>query len=390
MKFQFPLSIGVFVVGFSAFGCGVSNAEVPTPDFWKDAAVIETDAAVAPDSSTAADGGSEDGSIYGNDDASAAGAGGDKEPVGGAGGSHQPQGGSGGDDEPEGGTGGDEEPVGGSGGAGGEEPVGGSGSDPNTCPTDYTMATHIVMNVTWPKTTAKVGPITVTVVPAGSGQVHLWSRSYFEEDGNTSEIRSKSCGSTLPPIQTSAVAGNEKLLPVIPNASWDKPDMPEFLGSATKTGNSVVASTGVALVGLTMSTPTGTWPARTAIMGVDHDSDGFAGLAAIPKTSDGYSEVPLDLDRTKRADRMDLAIRTVMTLNSTVEGCPETYNGTASVSKFENHIIGCHVKGGGECSDTQKNFVDSNRTVYTVKSATFTAKRVSDDASCADVRAALP
>ncbi|HTU57826.1 MAG TPA: hypothetical protein VMF89_05320, partial [Polyangiales bacterium] len=85
-----------------------------------------------------------------------------------------------------------------------------------------------------------------------------------------------------------------------------------------------------------------------------------------------------------------LAIRTVMTLNSTVEGCPETYSGTANVSKFENHIIGCHVKDGGECNDTQKKFVDDNRTVYTVTSATFTAKRVADDASCAAVRAALP
>jgi hypothetical protein len=389
MKFQFPLSIGVFVAGFGAFGCGVSNAEVPSPDFWKDAAVIESDAA-APDSSTAADGGSEDGSIYGNDDASAAGAGGDHEPVGGTGGSHQPQGGSGGaggDDEPVGGTGGDEEPVGGSGGTGGdEEPVGGSGGG-DTCPTDYTMATHIVMNVTWPKTT---GPFGVTVVPAGSGKVHVWSRSRFEEDGNTSEILSKSCGSTLPPIQTSAVAGNEKLLPEIPNASWDKPNMPEFPGTSTKTGNSVVASTGVALVGLTMSNPTATWPSRTTIMGVDHDSDGFAGLAAIPKTTDGFSAVPLDIGREQRADRVDLAIRTVMTLNSTVEGCPENYTGTANVSKFENHIIGCHVKGGGECNDTQKKFVDDNRTVYSVTSATFTAKRVSDDASCADVRAALP
>jgi hypothetical protein len=387
---KFPLSIGVFVAGFSAFGCGVSDAEVPSPDFWKDAAVIETDAAVAPDSSTAADGGSEDGSIYGND-ASAAGAGGDHHQAGsgGAGGNTEPEGGSGG-------TGGDEEPVGGSGGAGGdEEPVGGSGgsggSDPNVCPTEYTMATHIVMNVTWPKTEVKVGVIKVTVVPAGSGVVHLWSRSFFEEDGNTSGVRSKSCGSVLPPIKTSAAAGGENLLPQIPDGAWDQPTMPEFIGSATKTGNSVVASTGVALVGLTMDDPNATtWPARVNIGGVDHDSDGFAGLAAVPKTDGGYKALPLDLNRSARADRLDLAIRTVMTLNSTVEGCPEDYEGTANVTKFQNHIIGCHVQGGGECDDTQKSFVDNNRTVYTVTSATFTAKRVDDDASCAEVRAALP
>jgi len=388
MKFQFPLSVGVFVAGFSAVGCANSDAEIPDPSFWRDAAV-ESDAGA--DGSVAADGGSEDGSTYGNDDAGAAGAGGSRHQAGsgGAGGA-KPAGGSGG-------AGGSKEPAGGSGGVG-EEPVGGAGgslaeggtggsSNSNTCPTDYTVATHIVMNVTWPKTT---GPFGVEVVPAGSGVVHLWSRSNFEEDGNSAVIRSKSCGSVLPAITTSDIAGNEKLMPEIPNASWDKPSMPEFTGSSTKTGNSVVASTGVALVGLTMTNPTATWPTRTGIMGVDHDSDTFPGLAAIPKTTDGYSAVPLDINRSKRADRVDLAIRTVMTLSSTVEGCPENYSGTANVSKFENHIIGCHVKGGGECNDTQKKFVDDNRTVYTVKSATFTSKRISDDASCADVRAALP
>lgn len=383
MKLQFPLTIGVFVAGFSAVGCGVSDAEIPDPGFWRDAAV-ESDASVA-DGSTAADGGSEDGSVYGND-GGAGGAGGDHHQAG--------SGGAGGNNEPVGGTGG--EPVAGSGGMGGMLAEGGSGgslaeggsggSDGNTCPTEYTMATHIVMNVSWPEKKT----FGITVVPAGTGEVHLWSRSYFEQDGNTSAVRSRSCGSTLPAITTSQTAGGETLLPEIPFATWDKPNMPEFVGIATKTGNSVVASTGVALVGLTMSNPTGTWPDRTAIMGVDHDGDSFPGIAAIPKQDAGYSAIPLDLGRSKRADRVDLATRSVMTLNSTVEGCPETYNGTANVTKFDNHIIGCHVKGGGECNDTQKSFVDGNRTVYTVKSATFTAKRVSDDASCADVRAALP
>jgi hypothetical protein len=79
-----------------------------------------------------------------------------------------------------------------------------------------------------------------------------------------------------------------------------------------------------------------------------------------------------------------------MTLTGPADGCPESYSGTANVSKFENHVIGCHVAGGGECNATQSKFVDDNRSVYTVNSSTFQAKVVSDTATCADVRAALP
>jgi hypothetical protein len=184
--------------------------------------------------------------------------------------------------------------------------------------------------------------------------------------------------------------GGEKILPEIPDATWDKSSMPQFSGTATKTGNTVNASPGVALVGLTMTNPTGTWPARTSIMGVDHDSDGKLGLAAIPRSDSPYARIPLDISKSKRADRVDLAIRNIMTLSATVSGCPETYNGTANVTKFDNHVIGCHVYGGGECTDTQKKFVDDNSVVYTVGSATYKAKRVSASASCADVRGAVP
>jgi hypothetical protein len=38
----------------------------------------------------------------------------------------------------------------------------------------------------------------------------------------------------------------------------------------------------------------------------------------------------------------------------------------------------------------QADFVDQNRMKYMVKSGTYEAKVVADDASCADVRAALP
>jgi hypothetical protein len=378
MKLKFRISVGVLVASFGVVGCDVSDAEVPNRSWWDNDAAV-ADASVVEDSSVADSGAEHDGSAYGNDSGSpneggsggAGGAGGS----GGVAGALQAPAGSGGS----GGEGGSTEPVGGSGGSGG---AGGSGS---TCPTDYTMATHIVMDVKWPKKTY----FGITIVEAGSGKVHIWTKSDFAEDGSTAEVVSRSCGSTLPPI---TALGGEKLLPEIPNASWDEKTMPTFTGTATKTGNKILAEPGVALVGLTMGNPTGPWPSvgDALKMGVDHDNDGKKGIKAIPKSGGGYSLIPVDAGRSKRADRVDLAIRNLMTLSSTVEGCPETYNGTADVSLFDNHIIGCHVKDGGECNQTQRDFVDSNRTVYEVTAATFTAKRIDADATCANVRAALP
>ena len=65
-------------------------------------------------------------------------------------------------------------------------------------------------------------------------------------------------------------------------------------------------------------------------------------------------------------------------------------NGLIMVSAFDSHVMGCTVGGGKDCSDSQTDFVDQNRMKYQVKSATFTAKRVPDNATCADVRLASP
>jgi len=409
MKLQFPVSVGVFVAGFSALGCGVSDSEIPNRGWWTDDAAVTSDAgdgAASSSDASAADGG---GPAYGNDGGVDSGASNNAGGSGGAGGG-DPQGGAGGD----GGTAGDASAAGGDGGAGGSggsaaggsggSAAGGSGGSASagtggssgaggaggsaapTCPTKYAMATHVIMNVSWPAT--KFAGI--TVVNAGTGKVHVWTKSTFDENGNMAAVVSKSCGSTLPPITTTAIAGSEKLLPEIPNDVWDQSSMPQFTGTSTKNGTAVSANPGIALVGLKMTDPTAAWPAVGSVMGVDHDSDGHPGIHAVPKTGSGYSAVPADINRSKRTDRLDLATRATMTLSATVDGCPETYAGTANVTKFDNHVIGCHIQGGSECDTTQRNFVDSNRTVYTVTSATFSSKRIPSTATCADVRGALP
>jgi hypothetical protein len=258
---------------------------------------------------------------------------------------------------------------------------GGTSGAGGTCPTQYTTASHIVLNVTWDGSLA---------INSGSGKVDIWTKSKFVDNGTTATVESVSCGSVLPVIQETGIAGGKKVLPEIPTAAWDNANMPKFAGTSTKSGNTLTLSSGVGLVGLTMTNPTAAWPSATAITSADHDGDTKPGITAVPRDSGEYQAPPTSLSKTNFADKLYLATRNVMTMTATVAGCPQTYTGTANVTKFENHVIGCHVKGGGECNSTQAGFVDDNRTVYKVGTATFTSKVVSDNATCSEVRAALP
>jgi hypothetical protein len=76
-------------------------------------------------------------------------------------------------------------------------------------------------------------------------------------------------------------------------------------------------------------------------------------------------------------------------LAGTRDSCTSA-KGSADVTKVDSHVVGCRIKGGGNCDATQTNFIDSNQPKFTVKSATYEMKQVPKDATCADVRAALP
>jgi hypothetical protein len=57
---------------------------------------------------------------------------------------------------------------------------------------------------------------------------------------------------------------------------------------------------------------------------------------------------------------------------------------------FDNHVVGCHIAGGSNCQPADVSFVDQNRTIYEVTSATAQSKILPDNSTCAAVRAALP
>jgi prepilin-type processing-associated H-X9-DG protein len=126
-------------------------------------------------------------------------------------------------------------------------------------------------------------------------------------------------------------------------------------------------------------------------MSVDADGDTKPGFTAVPRSGGGYVAPPTGLGifgSAPTADKLYLVWRTVVSLAGNFTSCEEQ-SGTANVTFFDSHVVGCHV-AAGDCAAAQTDFVDQSRTLYKPGSATFVAKKVPDGASCADVRMALP
>lgn len=250
----------------------------------------------------------------------------------------------------------------------------------------FAEASHLIVNVTWPAGTASMG---------GSGQVHLWGKVVFTASGNTLSGELQACGITLPPTTLTALGGGGMIQIEVPNAAWDAPSMPRFQVDGTQTGWNVGATLSysyAALVGFTSANPTtAAWPSSyTGItMTIDAEGDMNAGLTAVPRSGGNYTLPPTSILQLSRADQLYIVTRQVTAATLTRTACAET-SGSATFAHFNNHVVGCHVMGGGACSSTEVNFIDQNRTIYEIVSATAQTKIVAETATCADVRAALP
>jgi hypothetical protein len=249
------------------------------------------------------------------------------------------------------------------------------------------MAVHMIINVTWPATLGASG---------GSGKFHIWSMDKLTLNGNKLSGQSIPCGNTVPEISLASIVGGGKVEIEVPMSFWDVQPPLEFALSGTTSGwapGSSITQTGeAALVGLTMSDPNGTWPSSyTSVTAADVDKDGRPGLLGIPKSSSGYVNPPVSIVGAlgPRADKVDLASRTAIDVDGSFTSCTE-HSGKATAKYLDNHVVGCHVVGGADCSASQAKFLDDNRTVYVIAGGTYVAKMVADNATCADVRAALP
>jgi hypothetical protein len=260
----------------------------------------------------------------------------------------------------------------------------------------FTLGIHIVLDVTWAGSTA---------TNMGSGKVHLWNKATLNATGTALSGEAMSCGTNLPDIDLNAagvlVTGKMKVQIQIPFEAWDAPSIPKFQQTGTlaswDVGSDIKMDPTVALVGLTMADPMGAWPKSFVdIMPVDAEGDGNIGITGLGKNDATYTYPPTGLGvlgSAPVADKVFIASRTVVQLTGKTTSC-EDQAGTATAKFFDNHIVGCHIFNGSDCTrngaGSQADFIDASRTVYVPTAGTFTSKKLADTATCADVRAALP
>jgi prepilin-type processing-associated H-X9-DG protein len=253
----------------------------------------------------------------------------------------------------------------------------------------FTEAIHVIIDVTWPST---------PVSPAGTGKVHLWTKSELMAMGTALTGQMQPCGAVFPEVPLSGpamiAAGGSRVLVDVPDAVWDAPGVPRFpvMGSqAMSIGGAVELQWSVRL-GVTLSDPRAPWPdSYQMLTTVDIDKDGSPGYTVSPSTSAPYVLPPTSLmvGTPPLADRLYLASRDYITISGTRSSCFQQ-SGTADVSFLDGHVVGCHVKSGADCTPTQTDFMDAGRLKFQVKSATFESRRVSTDATCAEIRNVMP
>ncbi|HLK37613.1 MAG TPA: hypothetical protein VKU41_12725, partial [Polyangiaceae bacterium] len=193
-----------------------------------------------------------------------------------------------------------------------------------------------------------------------------------------------------------------------PDSLFDMNYLPSFTingtVSASTVGATYTSQPAAALLGLTLTNAaTATWPA-TVTTEVDQDKDMNPGVTASVATGTNasnvqYMNVPLDIFKTARADKLYLAIRQVTQITATVSDCdhaagtvaiPQLPSGSGNYA-INSHIIGCEVAGGTtNCSTQQAQFVDNNGPIFTPSSTTFSSARVAAGATCATVRSQFP
>ncbi|MBK7583035.1 MAG: hypothetical protein IPI67_22915 [Myxococcales bacterium] len=289
------------------------------------------------------------------------------------------------------------EGAGGGGAVGGDPGVGGSSNGCNNDTKHSLIGNRIVADVTW---AAKTG------ISAGSGKMYIWTRTaldFGEVNPATGEIPATGevtpCGSSIPPLSKTAIAGGGQVQTVIPDAVWDKPGMPKFKATGSLSGFDIGATITmdpiVSLVGLSMNDPTGPWPSSAKqITSVDPDSDGQPGILALPRTDPPFSAPPTSLFEAlnpsgKRASEIYIVTRTSFQISGARDSCTSA-SGGATVQLLDNHVVGCKRNDGKICSAGESDFIDQNQPKFTVQSAAYQMVQLAPGATCADVRAAMP
>jgi hypothetical protein len=291
-----------------------------------------------------------------------------------------------------------------------------------------TLAVHVTFTVDWAAGASGASN-------GGSGPVDIWLKSTQNAMGTGDNMftgAAQSCGTSLPDLTLTAVGtatvcppgapstcpmNNGKVQIQFPDSTWAAITR-TFPTSGSQTGwnpgSTLTEDPSLGLLGLASSTTYGSisspgaWPAYCAnnctgatcsggtcsggnagtfTTGVtDDDMDGNPGITAIPLTTTGYTAPPTSVaiaavpplaDKVYIVSRNEIAI-SGMRMTDCTHG-----TGTATVSLFDNHVVGCHATAGtitgtgnvsaGPCTSNMVSFIDQNRTVYTPHGSTSAA-----------------
>jgi hypothetical protein len=247
-----------------------------------------------------------------------------------------------------------------------------------------TLATKITFSVGWPSSTAG---------NAGMGSVNILLLANFS--GTTTLTgTAQSCGLTLPDLSLNstgmaATGGGTKIQIQVKNAVWDAITR-TFAVTGTQSGfnigDSLDTNDSVGIIGLTdasgYGTPTKTWPPycndpsmNCAMAGPfmvsdlqDDDKDSKPGITATPLNNSTYALPPTSALFAQVADEVYIVSRNEIAIKGMHATDCTHGTGTATISLFDNHVVGCHVTSlhgtAGPCSSPQVSFLDQNRTIY--------------------------
>jgi hypothetical protein len=227
-----------------------------------------------------------------------------------------------------------------------------------------------------------------------------------------------------------ATGGGTKLNIQILNTTWDaitRTFPTTGTQSGWNTGDTQDTNPALGLIGLSNSSAynsdTKPWPASCATGCTpagsfmssdlqDDDGDGLPGITAHPSTATGYALPPTSDLFAEVADQVYIVSRNEIAISGMDTDCVTGKGtGTATITLFDNHVVGCHVTNPsgqnfgtpGPCTSSQVSFLDDNRTIYgydqtmgdTISKShpvtgTATVARLASTATCADARGALP
>jgi hypothetical protein len=305
------------------------------------------------------------------------------------------------------------------------------------------VGAKIELTVTWPTTLANAGCDDKSTPPC-KGTINIWLLTQYAIDSSNKVTgTTATCGNDTPPIPLTSVGtqsegldpskGPAVVLVQFPSAVWTTilanpmktPTQTTGLLGGWNIGSSMQINPTNSVYGLSdtsmYASASTVWPGSESAIPTtdltDDDMDGHPGITGVPSTANGdvlpATATMLSPPYAPQADKLYLTLRTELQLYGTSSDCT-TISGTAGVQLLNNHVIGCELaNGGGECTQPQWDFIDSNTTVYLGPgvnvpagmmpasfappgiSGTFNAKILSTTAggggiTCADVLTALP